>query len=69
MIEQLLSECAAQYIGNDIVKISLASSKSLRIVVPKGRALYDHAYDLVEQRGAIIYGYILVGEKTYQPGK
>jgi hypothetical protein len=41
----------------------------LGIVVPKGRALYDHAYDLVEQRGAIIYGYILVGEKTYQPGK
>jgi asparagine synthetase B (glutamine-hydrolysing) len=63
LIERLLSECASPYIENEVVKISLAPSKSLGIVVPKGRALYDHIYDLVEQRGAITYGYILVGEK------
>jgi len=63
LIEHLLNECASPYVENEVVKIPFAPNKILGIIVPKERALYDYAYDLVEQRGAIIYGYILIDEK------
>jgi hypothetical protein len=62
-MEHLLNECASPYVENEIVKIPFAPNKILGIVVPKERALYDYAYDLREQRGAIVYGYILIDER------
>jgi hypothetical protein len=62
VIEHLLSECAFPYVENEVVKIHLIPSKSLR-VVPKEKAFYDYVYDLIEQKVAIIYRYIPVGDR------
>jgi hypothetical protein len=63
LIEHLLNECASPYVENEIVKIPFAPNKILGIIVPKEKALYDYVYDLREQRGAIVYGYILIDER------
>jgi len=63
LIDCMLQECATPYVENEIVKIPFTHNKVLGIVVPKNRALYDYVYDLMEQRGAIIYGYVVVDGK------
>jgi asparagine synthetase B (glutamine-hydrolysing) len=49
------------YTENEVIKIAITHSKVIGVIVPKGRALYDYAYDVTEfARCAIIYGYVIV---------
>jgi hypothetical protein len=69
LIENLLNECGSPYVENEIVKIPFAPNKILGIIVPKERALHDYAYDLREQRGAIVYGTSLSMKEEHQHKK
>ena len=60
LIDYLLNECAHSYTENETIKVAFAYNKVIGIVVPKGKALYDYAYDIEESRGVIIYGYVII---------
>jgi len=63
LFDQLLEECRSPYVENEVVRIPIATSSALGIVVPKDRALYDYVYDEQNSKATIIYGYAIVEGK------
>jgi len=63
LMDSMLGECASPYVENEVAKVALNHGKALGLVVPRGRALYDVAYDSADERGVIIYGYVIVGDR------